>query len=412
MAIDPVMRPGNGLLLIALQSADGTIATPSATTDVVPCENDSIDFNMPYKYETADEVIGSFASGPPLVIGQAATFSFRSRIKGAGAALTYSASIKPPLHSSLSACGWLGAFTAAVASTALASGTTTSGTLATPFAATAQLYRGMPLVMSTAPAVGRFPLIADYTAARVATLTDLYGSALSSSNSAALPANWLYAPTSPFDASSRTSMHPSATINYYEDGRLYQFMDCRGTVDLEGESSKPGFAMFNFTGIFVGTTDAAVPTNAVYPGQSAPTLVQGSGTAPAFQVNRRGLAISKWSLKNGGQVESPEDPNSAIGFGAGQISDRTYVMEIDPLMTFVATRNALADIAAFSQYTAAIQLGSVAGNRASIMLPLVQPVETTPGKRGNNRSETLRYQAMTPVKDSANRDGDVSICFS
>lgn len=412
MAIDPVMRPGNGLLLIALQSADGTIASPSASTDVVPCENDSIDFNMPFKYETADEVVGSFASGAPLVVGQPATFSFRSRIKGAGTAVTYSSSVKPPLHAPLSACGWLGAFTAAVASAALSAGTASSATLGTGFGTTAQMYRGMPLIMATAPAVGRMPLIADYTAGKVATLTDLYGSALSASNAAALPANWLYAPTSPYDASTRASMHPSATINYYEDGRLYQFMDCRGTVDLEGDSSKPGFAMFNFTGIFVGTTDAAVPSDAVYPGQSAPTLVQGSGTAPAFQVNRRGLAISKWSLKNGGQVESPEDPNSAIGFGAGQISDRTYVMEIDPLMTFVATRNALADIAAFSQYTAAIQLGYTAGNRVSIMLPLIQPVETTPGKRGNNRSETLRYQTMTPGKDSAARDGDVSICFS
>jgi hypothetical protein len=412
MSIDPVMRPGNGLLLIALQSAEDTIASPSAATDIIPCENDSISFNMPYKYETADEVSGSFASGAPLVVGQAATFSFKSRIKGAGPGATYTSSVKPPLHAALSACGWLGVFTAAVSAAALAAGTTNSATLGTGFAATAQIYRGMPLLLTGAPAAGRFPLITDYTSGKVATLADAYGSALTTANTAAIPANWTYAPTSPYDASSRAAMHPAATINYYEDGRLYQFMNCRGTVDMDGDTAKPGFATFNMTGIFVGVFDVAVPSNTAYPSQSAPTLVQGSGVAPAFQVNRRGLAISKWSLKNGGQIDSPEDPNSNIGFGAGQISDRTYMMEIDPLMTFVANRNSLADIAAFSQFPAAIQLGSVAGNRASIMLPLVQPVESDPGTRGKLRSETLRFQAVSPGRDNSGRDGDISLCFS
>ena len=43
------------------------------------------------------------------------------------------------------------------------------------------------------------PLITDYTAGRVATLSDQFGTPLSSSNSAAIPANWTYAGTTPAD---------------------------------------------------------------------------------------------------------------------------------------------------------------------------------------------------------------------
>lgn len=407
---DPVIRPGNGLLLIALQSAEGTPAVPSAATDVVPCETDSVDYNGPYKTEAADEANGSFVASAPLVLGQPATFAFKSRIKGANA--VYTASVKPPLHQALQASGWLGNFQAAIAAQALAAGTTTTATLGASFAATAQLYRGMPLVLTGAPAAGRMPLIVDYTAAKVATLNDLFGSALGATNTAAIPANWTYAPTSPIDAASRATMHPCATIYWYEDGILYQWVDCRGTVDFDGASGRPGFANFSFSGIFAGKSDAAMPTNPVYPNQSAPLLVQGSGTQPALQVARRGLPISKWSLKNGAALEMPEDPNTTIGFGAGQLGDRMPILEVDPLMTFVATRNALADIAAFTQYPGGLQFGSVAGNRASLLLPIVQPTDVAPAMRGKLRAETLHYQAMTPGKDNANRDGDAILCFS
>lgn len=410
--VDPVIRPAAGLLLFALQTAEGTPAVPSALTDCVPVETDSVDYNSPYKMEQSNESNGSLAAASPMVVGQPSTISFRARLKGAGAGTVYSPTVRPPLHAPLSACGWMGQYTAAIAAMALTAGTAQSATLGNNFAATAQLYRGMPLVLAGAPAAGRLPLIADYSAARVATLTDAYSAALSAGNTAALPANWLYTPTTPVDPSARASMHPCGTIQWFEDGSLHTWTDCRGTVDLDGNSGKPGFAAFSFTGIYQGRTDAPVSVSAVYAGQSAPLLAMGAGTAPAFQVARRGLAISQWSLKSGSNTESPDDPNTPIGFGGGQLGERAYMLEIDPLVTQVATRNSLADIAAYSQYPAGIQLGNVSGNRVSIMVGTAQPVETSPSKRGALRAETLRYQAIITGRDPAGRDGDVSICFS
>lgn len=409
---DPVIRPSNGLLLFALQSAEGTYATPSPVTDVIPCEASSVTYNGPYTNEDTDEANGSFAAGAPLVVGQPATFSFRSRIKGAGPGVTYTASVKPPLHAPLSACGWLGVFQAALAAAALTAGSTTTGTLGASAAATAQIYRGMPLVLTGAPAANRRPLISDYTAGKVASLTDLYGSPLTTGNTSAIPANWTYAPTTPLDSASRTTMHPAGTLFWYEDGTLYQYGDMRGTIDFDGDSARPGFATFSFSGVFISKTDVTMPNNAVYPAHSAPLLVQGTGPAPALQIARRGLPISKWSLKNGGTIQMPGDPNTPIGFGAGQIAGRKHQLEVDPLATLVATRNVLTDIGAFTQYPGALQFGAVAGNSWSLLLPLLQPVTVTPAMREQLRAETTLYQAINPGKDNSNRDGDAVLCFA
>ena len=234
----------------------------------------------------------------------------------------------------------------------------------------------------------------------------------SASNQATLPANWSYAPTSPSDAAARIAQSPCATIYWYEDGTLRQITDARGVADFDGDSAKPGFGTFSFTGVYQGKTDAAVPLNPVYAGQSAPLLVQGTGAGPVAQVARRGLPISKWSIKSNSTVTSPDDPNTPIGFGSGQLSDRMYVLEVDPLMSLVAARNSIADIAAFTQYPASFQLGSVAGNRVSILLPMAQPTDSTPGMRDKLRSETLHLQALSPGKDAANRDGSIILCFS
>jgi hypothetical protein len=410
---DNVIRPDISMLLITLQASETALAVQNALTDNLPCDIDSVSYNGPYKSEQSNESNGTFVSPAPLVTGQPSTFSFRARLRGIGAGASYSASVRPPLHAALAACGWYGQFSPLAASTALASGTAFSATLPPAFSSTAQFYRGQPMVIGGAPAAGRRSLVQDYSAARLAVLADTFSGPLSATNTAMIPANWTYAPTSPTSLTARTSMHPCATISWIEDFRVKTLMDCRGTVDFEGESGKPGYAVFNFTGIYVGDTDNGMPDLASPIVASAPLLVTGaSGVQPAFQMNRRPIAISKWSLKNSGQIEAPDDPNTSLGFGAGQIAGRTYMFETDPLLTQLAVRNAIAEIANYARYPATIQMGSTDGNSVSMLLPMIQPVETSPGMRGKLRSETLRYQALSPSKDYAGRDADAILCFS
>lgn len=407
--MDPIIRPANAALLFKNQSVEGTAVVPAASTDAVPFEEDSVSFNGPYRREGSNETSTTLAAGAPLIVGQPVTFRFRSRVKGANA--TYTSSVKPPLHQLLASCGIRGFFTAAISTAVLTAGSGTTATLGSGYAATAQLYKGMPASITAGVGVGGFPLITDYTSGKVATLSDTFSPVLDTTSSFAIPANWTYAPTSPADNTARATDHPPGTMYYYEDGMLYQFMDVRGKVDFDGETAKPGFASFEMTGIFVSRTDAAVPSGLVIPTQSAPTLVQGSGPA-ALAVNRKGLPISKWSLTVGAGITSPEDPNTTYGFGAGQIGAREPIFGCDPLATLVATRNTLAEIAAGTQYPVALRFGSAANNRWSLLLPVAQPVDEQPGKRGDYRSHDLSFQGIPSGKDAQARDCDFILSFS
>lgn len=410
--MDVTRRTSNALLLIKVQTAEGVPATPDPTLDAVPFEKDSINKSTPFTNEQSNEVSGSMVASTPLVIAQAATVSFRSRIKGAGNGTTYTSTVKPPLHQALLGCGWRGLFTAAIATALLTAGGAASATLGTGFGTTAQMFLGMPLIFTAGVGNGDHPFIVDYTAAKVASLSQTFSPVLDTTTSASLPANWTYAGTSPADDATRATDQPFVTIWYYEDGILEKWQDCRGVLDLEGQNARPGYGTFNFTGTWISRTDVSMPTNAVVAMHGAPILMQQSGLPPAFVVNRRKLAISRWALRSGGNVESPDDPNSVGGFGSGQILERAPMVEFDPLRTALATRDALAELAAFTQYSAAMRFGLTAGNRWGLVMPKIQLVDAGDGVRNNSlRADQISAQVLSGGRDANTRDSDRFLVF-
>lgn len=404
------IRHGNVALRFKIETTEGVDAEPTAS-DAFPFEVDSVEYNSPYRSEGSQEANGSLAASAALVIGQPAEISFRVRIKGAGPSVTYTSGVRPPHHALLSACGWRGFFSAAVAATALAAGTESAATLASPFADTAQLYRGMPLQLAAGNSGGRLVHVTNYTDARVATLTDLFGAALNTTVTAALPANWTYSPTSPADASARATDHPSGTLYIYEDGVLRRFAGLRGMVDFAGETARPGFMTFRFMGTYLGKSDAARPLDPVAQ-HVAPVLAQGSGGInSSVLLNRLPLAIRNWALSTNQAMEVTDDPNTSFGFGPADISRRAAVLTLDPVDTLVATRNVIADIEAGSTYPAVLRCGAVAGNRWSLTTPLLQPTDATPGRRGIYRTEELSLAALNAGQGPQTRDSDAVLCF-
>lgn len=404
------IRHRNVAMRFKLEATPEVDAVPGAV-DAFPFEVDGYTYNAPYRAESSQEANSSLAAGAPLVVGQPAEVTIRVRLKGAGAGTTYDANTKPPHHPLFEACGWRGLFNAAVAATALVAGTVSSATLAAPFAATEQTYRGLPLQLSGGASGGQVAHVSDYTAARVATLADLFGSALGITVTAALPANWSYAPTSPADAAARATDHPSGTLYIYEDGVLRKFFGLRGRMELTGEAARPGFATFTFTGIYGGRSDVARPNDTVSQ-HLAPVWAMGTGgVTPALVVNGLQLAARTWSLTSGAQVEVNDDPNTALGFGAGEIAGRAHVLGIDPNETLVATRDTVTEIEAGTRYPGVLRFGSVAGNRWSLLAPLLQPTDPSPGTRGIYRVEQLQLAALNSGVGPSTRDSDTILCF-
>lgn len=409
---DPIIRTTNVAMLFKLESSENVDAAPTAA-DAFPFEEDGYSYNSPFAAEDSNEANGSLVGAAPMVVGKPAEITIRCRLKGIGGSTPYSASVKPPHHALLSASGLRGLFTAAVAAAALTAGSTSSATLGAGFSSTAQAYRGMPLVISGGPGAGQTPFITDYSAAKVATLSDTMP-LLTTSTLAAIPDNWTYAGTSPQDVAARATDHPSGTLYLYEDGTLLKFTGCRGTIqDISVDTAKPGFVTFKLMGVFAGKTDAAIPTGLAAPGHSAPILAQGlGGLDPAFLVNRLPLPVASLSLKLESALESPDDPNTAYGFSSAQIGERVPMLTCDPLATTVAVRNTLSQIAAFAQYPGLVRCGSAARNRWAATMPILQPVESTPGARGQFRSEQMSLRILPPsARDPQSRDNEIVICF-
>lgn len=409
---DPTIRAMNVAVLLKLETTEGIDAVPDPTIDAIPVESDSITMNNPWTNEAANEATGSLVAGSPLIIGQASTFSFKSRIKGAGAGAVYTSTLKPPLHQAYQACGWRGQFTAAIAAALVTAGGGNSITLPASFPSTARALLGMMLLIGAGTGAGAAPAVIEYASTRVATLSESFSPALDATTSVSLPANWTYASTSPIDGNARISDQPSATCHIYMDGTLRKFVGCRGVLMLDGKTARPGYGTFNMTGIYAGKVDAAMPTNLVIAGHTAPILVQGSGKSPAASMLGRPLTISTWSLDAGTALEVPDDPNTAFGFGAGQIVDRMAMLKVDPLATLVANRDTISDIGNGATTPAAFRHGSVAGNRWALVVPKAQPVNNDNGTRGKLMSEDITLQCLTLGRDAYTRDTDRVLVFS
>lgn len=410
--MDQTIRPANAALLFKGESAVGTDASPVGNLDAIPFEEGSVQIGNPFTEQTSNEASGTMGQTAPTIIGQPVPVRFRFQIKGAGASATYSASVKPPHHEVYKAAGLRGFFQAAVAATALASGTVNSATLASPFVATAQAYRGMPLVLGGSPVAGATPFVSDYSAARVATLADEFGSALSASHTAAIPVNWTYAPTSPKDASARATDHPSATLYYYEDGLLKKVFGVRGQVTITGQNAGVPVGEFVGSGIYGGESDAAIPSNLAVAGHTGPLLVQGQSLSLAVAANRKALSINQFSLAMNANVVSPGTPNSAYGFEAAEIGKRQPLLTVDPKRTLVAVRDTLTQMQNATQFTGIIRAGNQAGNRFAITFPILQIASREDGAQDIFRTEQLGLRPIvTAAQDAQTRDNDFVLCF-
>ncbi|OYZ15637.1 MAG: hypothetical protein B7Y35_06095 [Sphingomonadales bacterium 28-64-96] len=400
-------------ILFKIQSAAGTDANPAANVDAIPFEAGSWSNGSDTQFQASTEVGIGLASGAPLVIGQPVTLSFQFQLKGAGAGTTYSGSVTPPHHAVYRAAGLRGVFTAAIATAVATAGTTTTATLGTGFGTTAQMYRGMPFNVTAGPNANELLLCSDYTAGKVATFADMVmGTAFTTSSSLALIANWTYAPTSPADAAARATDHPLATVHYMIGGKRRRFIDVRGSISMTGGSSRPGIATFTGTGVYVGEDDSAFPSTLAFASHSAPLLLQGANVSEAFLINRRALAIDTWTLTTNQQVEAPSDPNSVAGFAEGIIGGRDSQFSCDPLQTFVATRNTLADIKAGSRYPGMIRAGYTSGNRWGLTMPVMQPVDRGDGSaRAGALTEALQLKLINPGSDSNTRDNEFILTF-
>jgi len=267
---------------------------------------------------------------------------------------------------------------------ALVAGSANSVTLGATFGNTAEQYRGMPLALGSItgdqPA---FSVIAGYTAARVASLIHTVTTAFTTSQTAQIPVNQRYSPTSD------ESIFKTCTIYFYADGMRWRFTGCLGTWSLDLTTGGIGQLTFDLVGNFVDYSATALPTgwnNFIRP--TAPRFVAG-----ACRLNGAVARVRALSIQAGVATVLPENPEALEGYDPAVPVERNVAGSLDPLMDTTVSVSRFSNFRNGTNMILGAILGSTAGNRFVLVMPSIRATAMNPGDRGSLAVDSIGFQA-------------------
>lgn len=315
----------------------------------------------------------------------------RMPLRGSGTAGT-----APEWGRMLQACTFAETVTAAAvgAPTAATAGSTTTVTAQAPFAATDQLYRGMPLLL-TGDQTGT-TVITNYTSARVATVADTR-TAMTTSTLLQVPINVIYRPTSD------ESLFKYNTIYFYADGLLWTFTGAMGTASLELTSGGIGYFTFEFRAMYGAKSATALPAAAATAANTRIAVVPPKWTGGLSQFNRRAAQLKALTLNAGVNIILPDDPEASEGYGAAVPVERAMGGSLDPYMHTTYAAGLMTNFRAGTAMPLAAVIGSAAGNRFAVCVPNAKATAFDPGNREGLATYGISFDA-----DGA--DAGFSIC--
>lgn len=376
-----VMRSRRAAVMAKIEVTEGVDVVPT-TANAMLVENPRVTFDP--SLVTTNEVTGSLDPEAPIVGGLKMSMQFDMYLKGSG-----TPGQAPEFGDLFKACGWEEVVTAAalpVSGEAGTTGSATSLTLAAGATGVAQLYRGMPIALSVNPATPANTFISNYTAGKVASLADLFAPALDNTTIYQIQPNVLYKPTS--DEAAIKSL----TFYCYMDGVLYKMIGSRGTFTLTMVSGQPGKMSFQFSGIYGGKSDAAVPAITGFDPTRPPIWRNPNGDgAGHFSIDHTRAALRQLVFTNGGTLVNPDNPNALEGFDPAIITMRRMTGTMDPLATLVATRNLMDDFRQGTQRLVHARVGTASGNRFGLVIPAAHPESYAPGERDGLNSEEIGF---------------------
>jgi hypothetical protein len=358
-----ILRSRPKVVLAKIETTEGTDAAPAAASDAILTENARLSSQQDL-VETKEHT-GSLDGAEDIVGGTRMQLAFDCYMKGSG-----TAGGAPEIAPLLKACGWAETLTAAAVPAAPeacgAGGSTTTAELGATAVGTLQLYRGMPITIAGGAAGDSF--VWDYSAAKLAKLTDTFAQAIDAGETYQILKNARYVPTS--------AAIPSVSLYAYEDGILWKILGARGDFTFGVDSGGAGKFSFTFTGMFGGKSDAALPGTDAYQSTRPPILKGG-----VVSIERTAVALKSFALNNGNRLVYPPNPNAAESFDPAQIVERSIRASMDPNMTLVATADYFADMRAGTKRLVHARWGSVAGNRCAIVVPTFQFTKADPQDR-------------------------------
>lgn len=327
------------------------------------------------------EFTGSLDDAPGIVGGLRARVTLTAVLRGSGTAGT-----APNFARLLRCCTLQETVTATAigAPTAAASGTATGATLATPFAATAQIYRGMPMIVTGR---GGSDAVVDYTSGRVASLGRTFNPVLSTSDTFQIPINTLYSPTSD------DAVYKTATIYLYKDGLRWRLTGFVGTGTISLTTGGIGQVQFQ------GVAQLAADPDAVALPAGALSVVR--PTPPRFvnglcQLNRQTAQVRTLTLNLGVGTILPDNPEAPEGYDPAMPVSRAISGTMDPYMSAANYVSLFNNFRQGQGMPLQAIIGTTPGNRFALTVPVARVTQNNPGNREGASTNQITFAADGP----------------
>jgi hypothetical protein len=331
---------------------------------------------------------GGLDDAAPIPGGMRAEIVLTIPLAGSGAPGT-----APEWGKLLKACRMEEVITAAAVGlpTAATAGTANTVTGTAAFNTTAQLYRGMPLLLTGNPAAGAQDVVLDYTSGRVMTLARTYSPVLSTSTLIQVPINVLYRPTSDDTVGNAFTCYADLPTAIGATGLRHRILGCRGSWSIGLVASRPASIVIRLTGIVDGYNEAAtIPAGYVPTKRQAPRWESGLS-----QVNRALMQCESMSWDMGVRTFYPENPEAPEGFNPPIITGAAPRITANPFSNTTNTPTRTGAFRAGTPVPVAAMWGSVAGNRFALSCPSAQIVDLQSAERGELGVDALLMQPDT-----------------
>jgi hypothetical protein len=347
-----VLRTRAGLVLAKVEATQGVAEVLNPDTDAIEAESANIEFDV--NVVQTKGMTGTLDNATPIIGGQKAKMTIEVFLRGSGTPGT-----PPEVGPLLRACRRrevisTGTVPSGGAEACGAGGSTTTAELGASANAIAQSYRGMPLQLTTGQTLSTH--IADYTANKIATLTDTAGGTIDADTNWQIPAHVRYLPTS--------TNTESISIAFYQDGLLWRLQGCVGTYTMEWTAGGAIRARFTFEGQHAGQ-----PTDTPVPAATFPDTRPAIWRAGSFTIDAEQAAPTRLSMDAGNTVHTPSDPNKPDGYGLPLITECDATGSVDPQATLLADRNTYAKFRNQQPHIVHAAAGTAAGNRVAVTVP-------------------------------------------
>lgn len=194
------------------------------------------------------------------------------------------------------------------------------------------------------------------------------------------------------------------SIYFFQDNRLHKAIGCIGTWALETKVNEYAKFKFEFTGIYDGPAEAAVPVIANFVNETVPPVFRSA----LFTIDTYAAVIESLKIDLKGEVTKRSSANADTGILKYFMKERQMTAEIDPEVPAIADKDFWAMWEAAEDVAMTATIGQTAGNRCVITCPVVQIDDVKYADREN----ILTYGMPLRIKPTAAGNDEIELKFN